>query len=131
MDFNIPEGLTKIVETDSDDGSALSPVLAYFGEEEGKHYWLVPDGLTEEQMDELEIYPSDLAELLKTAVEVAQAPRPEDEGDWEGVSLMIVTAENIVSGEVGYVCRKCNFLVGGSADGVPEQCPGCATNVGG
>lgn len=126
MDFNIPEGLTKIIETDNDDGPEGETVLAYFAEEEGKHYWLCAEGLSEEQIDELELYPSELAELLKTAVEAAQAPRPEDIGDWEGVSLMIVTADAIVSGETGYVCKKCHFLVGGSADGVPETCPGCA-----
>lgn len=124
---DIPETLTKIIEgppdTEPPEGEM---VLADFGEEEGKRYFLAAEGLSEEDIDRLELYPSDLCELLQTAVEVASAPRPDSQDQWEGVSLMIVSSEAIVAGETGWVCKNCNFVVGGSAPSPPETCPGCA-----
>lgn len=126
MDFNIPDGVTKILETDPGlEPPAGELILADFGEEEDKRFWLAGEGLSEEDIDAMNLYPSDLADLLKTAIEVTLAPRPEDEGDWEGVSLMVVNSESITSDVTGWHCKKCHFIVGGSAPSPPDECPGC------
>lgn len=126
MDFKIPEGLVKVLQQPAGlDSPDDETVLADFGEEEGQRIFLAGDGLSEADVDELELYPTELANLLKSAIETSQAPRPESEGDWEGVSLLVVTSEALVTDVTGWVCRKCSFLVGGSAPSPPSECPGC------
>ena len=88
---------------------------------DGLHYFLTTDVVG----DEFDLAPADLAACLHSAIEAVHCDPPEDQGNWEGVSLMIVQDEDITSDVGGWICKKCDLLVGGSVEVPPDVCPIC------